>query len=45
MFVYLSMKINTKTIKDAYCLLCFEDKLDCLNGVMWFIALDLMPGY
>ena len=38
-------KLNARTVKDAYSLLCIEDALDSLNGACIFISLDLKLGY
>ena len=38
-------RLNAQTIKDAYSLPWIEEMLDCLNGTVWFISLDLKLGY
>ena len=38
-------KLNARTVKDAYSLLCIEDMLDSLNGACIFTSLDLKSGY
>ena len=39
------MKLNARTVKDAYSLPRIEETLDCLNGAQWFNSLDLKSGY
>ena len=38
-------RLNAQTIKDAYSLPQIEETLECLNGTVWFISLDLKLGY
>ena len=38
-------RFNAWTVKDAYSLPQIDDTLDCLNGTVWFISLDLKLGY
>ena len=38
-------KLNSRTIKDAYSLPRIEESLDCLNGAVIFMSLDLKAGY
>ena len=38
-------KLNSRTIKDAYSLPRIEESLDCLNGAIIFMSLDLKAGY
>ena len=38
-------KLNSLTIKDAYSLPRIEESLDCLNGAIIFMSLDLKAGY
>ena len=32
-------------IKDAYSIQRIQDTLDCLQGAVWFMLLDLKSGY
>ena len=38
-------KLNSQTIKDVYSLPRIEESLDCLNGAIIFMSLDLKAGY
>ena len=38
-------KLNSWTIKDAYSLPRIEESLDCLNGTIIFMSLDIKAGY
>ena len=38
-------KLNARTIKDVYSLLCIEESLDCLNGAQIVTSYDLRKGY
>ena len=44
-FVYNLMKLNARTVRDAYSLPRNQDTLDCLNAAVWFTSLDLKCGY
>ena len=39
------LKLNARTIKDAYSLPGIDETLDCLNWAEWFSSLDLKLGY
>ena len=39
------LKLNARTIIDAYSLPRIDETLDCLNGAEWFSSLDLKLGY
>ena len=38
-------KLNSLIVKDAYSILRIQDKLECLQGAIWFTLLDLKSGY
>ena len=38
-------KLNSLVVKDNYSIPRIQDTLDCLQGVIWFILLDLKSEY